>query len=287
MLIRRERYPGGGIGNYLCDLTHGLLHAKRRRAVLQVPASNFRTFNAQTVRFDFSEADPTDDAVEDLGFFVHGDEQTRALGFKVFMECMREHLLPLIRDEGVFRTLPPDTLVIHVRSGDIFKPVCNDKYGSPPLAWYRRMIEECEYSEILIVTQTLFPIGGQLNPIIEPLRREHPHIEIQSESTEYDFHTLRHARHLALSQGTFSLTAAMLNTGLERLHIPEYPRMPDVNFNEANFRPSTDFDFEIYRWLIDDYEIMRRWNFLPEQIAAMVEHSDSAVRVMIAPRGPQ
>jgi hypothetical protein len=169
-----------------------------------------------------------------------------------------------------------DTLVIHVRSGDIFiEGGSNPSYGQPPIAWYQRLIEDSGYRSIVVVTQTR-PALGATSPVVDEIRRRWPHVRIVSEGTEHDFHTLRDACHLALSAGTFAVAAALLNTRLRTLHIPVYEQDPDPNF-VGLFDQECDLGFDQVRWDIHDYAGMRMWIRSPEQLRMLVEHPATSV----------
>ncbi len=108
--------------------------------------------------------------------------------------------------------------------------------------------------------------------MIPEIKRRWPHVPILSDDVEVDFHTLRNARHLALSGSTFAVTAAMLNTRLDRLHLPLYDRPADPNFTHV-FPAGVDLGFTRFDYTIRNYESMREWRHLPEQVQWMIEHS--------------
>ena len=108
--------------------------------------------------------------------------------------------------------------------------------------------------------------------LIEQIERRWPQVRILSQGSERDFHTLRHARHLALSGGTFGVAAAMTNTKLSRLHVPMWERGRDPNFTHA-FPPGEDLGFTRCGYEIRSYEGMRVWQNRPEQVRLMLEHS--------------
>lgn len=275
MLIVARPNPGGGIGNYLFHLCHSIMYAQLQEATLVVPRPlAFRTMNNSALAFDFSvdrtSYDP--ERIEVLEHFIHGNEATRRLSFKYRYDCMQEHIKPLFEPSSKHEPLGEDTLAIHVRSGDIFQPDgSNQKYGQPPLSWYEMLIERCGYQDVVVVTQTKFHNGGP-NPVIPEIKKRWPHVPILSDEVEVDFHTLRNARHLALSGSTFAVAAAMLNTRLTRLHLPLYDRPADPNFTHA-FPAGVDLGFTRYDYTIRNYEAMREWRHLPEQVQLMLEHS--------------
>lgn len=273
MLIVLKPYRGGGIGNYLFHLCHAVMYAQLKRATLLVPTPlSFRSMNEGAVALDCSESTVSHgDEIEVLGSFIHGNEATRLFSFPYRYHCMQDHVKPLFDPGFAHEEVGDDTLVIHVRSGDIFQEGgSNPKYGQPPVSWYRHLIEAHAHGEIRIVTQGRFA-QGHANPVVERLKAEYPDIVVQAEGTEWDFHTLRHCARLALSGGTFAVTAAMLNTNLRCLHVPLYDRPSDPNFSDV-FPPGHEYGFDLRCYEIRGYENLRVWKNRPDQVATMLEH---------------
>jgi hypothetical protein len=210
--------------------------------------------------------------------FIHGNEATRMLSFRYRHHCMQEWVKPLFDPQAPHEPVGDDTLVIHVRSGDIFQPGgSNTKYAQPPLSWYRHLIERSGYDDVLLVTQTRFQRGGP-NPVVAEIVARWPHVRVVSRDTEHDLHTLRHARHLALSCGTFSVSAAMCSTRLARLHVPHWKRVWDPNFTDA-FPAGEHLGFERVGYRIRGYEAMEHWHNTPEQRALMLRHDIDDIEV--------
>ncbi|MCZ6870889.1 MAG: hypothetical protein O7G84_15410 [Gammaproteobacteria bacterium] len=281
MLIVLKPYPGGGIGNYLFHLCHAVIRAQQQEATLLIPRPlAFRSMNEHAIALDFSSEPESYETsrIETIDIFIHGNEATRMLGFRYRYQCMQDHIKPLFEAGARHESLGDQTLAIHVRSGDIFQPDgSNPGYGQPPLSWYQMLIERSGYREVVLVTQTNFVQGGP-NPVVAEIAKRWPHVRILSDEVETDFHTLRNARHLALSGGTFAVAAAMLNTRLARLHVPRYERETDPNFTHA-FPAGEDLGFRRCDYEIHGYERMREWRHLPEQVALMLSHSIDDITV--------
>jgi len=303
IVLRPYNEVDGGIGNYLFHLCHSILYAKDRSATLVVPRPMaLATMNSSAIALDYSSKpspsyrrprwwdgqspiervpysyDPS--KIEVVSGLLHGNDTTHQIDFAGKYHCMQEDVRPLFQPQVDHRQLDDDTLAIHVRSGDIFEPEPNGKYGQPPLSWYEWLIERSGYRKVVIVAQTRFSVGFE-NPVLAEIRRRWPHVETISESPEHDFHTLRHARHLALSTGTFAVAAAMLNTRLARLHVPRYARIRDENFTDI-FPAEADLGFECIDYTIKRYEQMYSWQNTPEQIRLMLEHSVDDIGVRAA-----
>jgi len=292
---------GGGIGNYLFHLCHCIMYARIREGTLLVPRPlAFRTMNDTAIALDFSRRPHRHDSppiwwdghtpeevprsydpnqIEVIGSLLRGNEQTLALGFADRYRCMQEQVRPLFKADAPHRPLGDGTLAIHIRSGDIFEAEPNFKYGQPPLSWYETLIERGGFDDVVIVTQNNIHHGAE-NPVIAEIRKRWPHIEFVSEYTEHDFHTLRHARHLALSSSTFATAAAMLNTRLQTLHVPEWDRAHDINITGA-FPRGVRLGFTRFGYRIGNYQAMRSWDNSPAQRSLMLQHSSDDIELSV------
>lgn len=112
------------------------------------------------------------------------------------------------------KKIDDDTLVVHIRSGDIF---CGGNpwgknYIQNPLSFYEKIITN--FSKILIVTEP-----DNCNPIVEHLSKKN-NVSIQSSNICDDFSTLISAKNLALSGvGTFGAAASILSPNLKNLYV--------------------------------------------------------------------
>jgi hypothetical protein len=106
-----------------------------------------------------------------------------------------------------------DTLVIHIRSGDIFAHEHNppQEYTPNPLQYYLNLIEE--YNKVIVVTEP-----DEYNPIINELRKIKK-VTIQSKSVSEDFSTLLRSKNIATSgTGTFAVAAALCSTNIKNFY---------------------------------------------------------------------
>lgn len=300
IVLRPFNEVDGGLGNYLLHLCHSILYAKARKATLLIPRPMaYRTMNANAVALDFSsEPSPSYErprwwdgrgAIERVPLsydpknilvvsgLLHGNDLTRSKSFRDRYRCMQDHVVPLFDVTAPYQRLGDETLTIHIRSGDIFEPDDNARYGQPPLSWYELLIERGGFGKVVVVTQTHFSVG-QANPVIAKIQERWPHVEIISQSPEHDFHTLRHARHVALSVSTFAVAAAMLNDRMQTLHVPRYKRVSDPNLT-GFFPAGVDLGFTRFDYAIERYEGMRAWRGQPDQLRLMLEHSIENISV--------
>ena len=109
------------------------------------------------------------------------------------------------------------TLVMHIRSGDIFEKtedntiLGHDYYLQNPLIYFQNLIEKYEKT-ILVATK---PFN---NPVIEILSKD-KRVTLKSSTIAEDFNILLNAKNLATSGvGTFSIAAALASKNLKNLY---------------------------------------------------------------------
>ena len=104
-----------------------------------------------------------------------------------------------------------NTLVIHIRNGDIFEENYKNFYIQNPLIYYLELIEKFE--KVIVVS------SNQFNNPVMPILSKHPKVEIQSSTITDDFNVLLSANNLATSGvGTFPIAAALSSKKLNNLY---------------------------------------------------------------------
>ena len=119
-----------------------------------------------------------------------------------------------------------DTIVIHIRSGDVFDPdITNPSQYTPnPLYFYNELIEDFEHA--IIVTEP-----DSYNPIVDELKKN-PKVTVQSLTVEEDFSTLLAAKNLANSGvGTFCLAAALCSNNIENFYCSNLMLTEHLNYS--------------------------------------------------------
>ena len=151
--------------------------------------------------------------------------------------------------------IPDDTLVIHIRSGDIFdQNVPNpERYVPNPYYFYSTLLESFE--KAIVVTE-----DDNHNPIVEQLSY-HRKVTIQRGTVAEDFATLLGAKHVANSGvGTFAVAAALCSRNIQKfyctnLHITEH----------LNWKMLLGGDIEVNMLDLPDYIKPGEWENTDEQ----------------------
>ncbi|WP_202225397.1 hypothetical protein [Okeania sp. KiyG1] len=107
-------------------------------------------------------------------------------------------------------------LVIHIRSGDIFKNNVHLGYGQPPFSFYAKIIELQSWHSISLVFE------DKSNPIIDPLidfcRQRCSQVQEISSDLKSDIEYLLKARKLVVSNGTFCPAIALISKSLNTVY---------------------------------------------------------------------
>lgn len=159
--------------------------------------------------------------------------------------------------------IPEDTVVIHIRSGDIFDTVHinGHQYTPNPLSFYRELISNFE--KAIVVTEP-----DTNNPIIEILR-EDPKVVVQSKSVAEDFATLMSAKNLANSGvGTFCVAAALCSHNIQNFYCSDLMLTEHLNYTML-----IDTDVIVNLMDLENYIKVGDWKNTEEQRKFILEYA--------------
>ena len=158
-----------------------------------------------------------------------------------------------------------DTLVIHIRSGDIFdQNVPNPERNVPnPYHFYTTLLESFE--KAIVVTE-----DDDYNPIVEQLSY-HKKVTIQRGTVAEDFATLLGAKHVANSGvGTFAVAAVLCSQNIENFYCT------DVSDTEhLNWKMLVDTDVKVHQMHLPHYLIPGEWRNTDEQREFILNYNPS------------
>ena len=155
-----------------------------------------------------------------------------------------------------------NTLVIHIRSGDIFNEWVHENYVQPPLTYYKKIIEESNTSDILIVTQK-----DKSNPCVDALLQWNDNIKIQTGTLEEDVNTILSAKNLVIGFGTWGWALSLMSPNLEKLWCPKVC----TDILNSNFENEP---YIIKRYDFLNYIKMGDWKCTEEQKNIMIGDVD-------------
>ena len=108
--------------------------------------------------------------------------------------------------------LPENDLVIHIRSGDIFKSKPHPKYAPPPLSYYTKEIDKFKYDKILIISE------DTINPVVNKLRELYKNAVYKKNTLEKDIRIILGATNIIYSVGTFIPSLMLLSNNNKYLY---------------------------------------------------------------------
>jgi len=245
-------------GNTLIQLTNAINVALETKSNLQMPTITNCPESMDMLKtlpnLNFKEGG-CNETIESKFFFP---EET--FNYEITNERRRELLSEFIYPHLNLETpeINDDTLVIHIRSGDIFGGWIHKNYVQPPLSFYKKIILETDSSDILIVTQE-----DKKNPCINELVNWDPRVRVQTGSLVRDVSAILKAKKLVIGFGSFGWMLSLLSKNLEVLFCPEI----------VHDQLSSHFDndpFHIRRYNFENYIKMGDWNCTEEQKKLMI-----------------
>lgn len=166
----------------------------------------------------------------------------------------------------------PKTLVVHLRSGDIFSHYKLEFYWQPPLGYYQ--VASRGYERLFIVSQTNNnPVIGLLNKhCVATLGSSNCFVKIDRDLKE-DLDILLHAESLCVGYGSFGFASAAISTKIKTLIYPytmlDFSRAASVGIESIAERGSP-----LVKTIMISYDTrmshrVQKWAGTPEQMAML------------------
>lgn len=211
-LLRVEWF--GRLGNNLLQLAHVLYLAEMTHSEVIVPPTDFLN---QTL-WDFRKGAPQSCQIAKSDTFFYSTICPAYLDRQVFSAASKRKTLQ-------HRVLPVfqipvrhsrDTVVVHVRGGDVFSSTAPPTYTQPPAAFYTKVLELPEVSKMKIVLCT----EDDLNPVVAVLQNQYKKKLTVITDLNSAISTILGAKHLVLGQSSFSEMLGMMAPNLQSVYIP-------------------------------------------------------------------
>jgi hypothetical protein len=161
------------------------------------------------------------------------------------------------------KIIPDDTVVIHIRSGDIFDQIHSNghQYTPNPLDFYNKLLSNFERA--IVVTEP-----DKNNPIVEILR-QNAKVTVQSSSVAEDFATLMSAKNLANSGvGTFCVAAALCSDEIQNFYCTDLILTEHLNCNML-----MGTDITVHQLELNNYLQVGEWTNTEEQRNFILEYA--------------
>jgi len=283
-LLLRLKPWYGRLGNNIVSLAH-VLHLGRetRSEVIITPHPYFK----QT-EWDFREASRISAEVE-LTFigtgnigrqiaitddFYHEVEMPLRLANWSFTTSKQRRVL-VEQVLPAFRIVPRhvrDSIVIHVRAGDVFThTVIHPYYGQPPFAFYKTVLQLPE----LAALQIFVVVEDYSNPVVALIEQEYKgRVQIITD-LEQGVATILGSRHLVLARSTFSENLGKMAPSVQNLYFP-YCVDEDGN-DKRESKWDLTWNMKGYCYEYDHYIPLTAWTRSPQQMEMMSNFSSDRV----------
>ena len=202
-------------GNYLISLNNAIIFCEILRCKKIIIKNNYinhkifyREYNI-TIESNYSSCYIDNDTmvIKIKSFFYH-------FNFPTLGEVNRFYVF---RKE-ILNNLPKvkvnfNDLYIHIRGGDIFSHLnkSSQYYGQPPLCFYKRVLNQFIFREIIIISEDI------LNPVIQILLKEYPNIKYSKNNLKLDISYLVNSYNILSSKSSFITSIIKLNQNLKFL----------------------------------------------------------------------
>lgn len=107
--------------------------------------------------------------------------------------------------------LGENTIVIHIRSGDIFNTNPHPKYYPPPLSYYVNILRNNNFNQIIIVSE------DEKNPVVNKLLKLYPYSTYNKNNLKDDIKIILGATNIIESVGTFIPNLMLLSTNIKNI----------------------------------------------------------------------
>lgn len=244
----------GGLGNNIQQISNAIYFCKENKI-------NFYLKNHEHIK-DFEIKFGTDEDCSNNFFYFNGPKKEFECDETILNQQRREicknYIFPNLKIEP--SVLIDDTLVIHIRGGDIFIKNPHSSYVQNPLSYYENLI--ANFEKVILVSQ------DDKNPVIPILLKNKKVCLHKNRDIKADFSTLLSCENLATSGvGTFSIAAALLSNKIKKLYCSSIFQQNHLN---PTMLLNTGIQVEVTN--ITNYIEIGEWKNTPEQRKKMIEH---------------
>ena len=139
-----------------------------------------------------------------------------------FYESIRNELLNIfsIKRKDIIN-FPQKTLIIYIRSGDLFPQTqkkVHSKYISAPYYYYDYILKKYKnkYRKYILVAE------DNNNPVIKKLLKNYPNIKWNKNTLIEDLKIILGSCHIVSCVGTFIKSLSWLNTNMKKIYLPSF-----------------------------------------------------------------
>ena len=117
----------------------------------------------------------------------------------------------IIKQENIIK-IPETTVVVHIRSGDIFSKRPHPGYVPKPLCYYTSILNKYKYSKIVLISE------DTKNPVVNELLKIYPNSSYKKQSLKKDIEWIIGATHIIVTTGSFVPSLLVMNPYVKKIH---------------------------------------------------------------------
>ena len=171
------------------------------------------------------------------------------------------------------------TCTIHLRAGDIFSKFCHNAYVQPPLAYYKKIIDENnnKYDQFIILTepepsqQEKIMRDAKMNPCVKELLEYSPKTKIVNGNMFQHYQILLKSQSIILSRSSFSDTSTFISPNIKNIYFWSYNHCLD----DTTVFPDS-INVKGYK-LLKPYIEIGEWKHTQEQLNLMLTYKKSDI----------
>jgi hypothetical protein len=218
----------GRLGNNIIQLCNAIHIALYYKETIELPKHHF--FNVNIIKEYFNNNKNNLLIKDNFNFYYKSKiKQISSDAFETNNEETINILLKaFIIKENDIKKLDDDTIVIHIRSGDIFNNNPHPGYIPPPLAYYVNILNNNKFNKIIIISE------DTKNPVIDELLKLYPNSCYKKNSLEDDIKIILGATYIIESVGTFISSLLMLSNNIKQIYSTSMYNMKLINYYLLN-----------------------------------------------------
>lgn len=172
--------------------------------------------------------------------------------YKMHPNIAKKYILPIINIIDTENINYDETLIIHIRGGDIFNQFPHQDYIQPPLQYYERIIDSSNYSKIIIISE------DEKNPCINMLINKYDNVILKKNSLLYDVNIMLKAKYIVASNSTLIYSILIMSKNIKKIYYNSF--LPIIELDNVS----------IFIYDFIDYIKYGEWKNSPEQINLML-----------------
>lgn len=271
MIVINKWY--GRLGNNIIQLKNALHIGIFNNVNVKIPNHNFFNTNIIFINSNNSNNDNNNTQINNItdkfDFFYKDRINVNKEIFDVNNERIKQILQSIVNitidnnnnDDNDDR-IKQNTLIIHIRSGDIFSGYPHPKYIPPPYKYYSDIIDTNNYKFIQIISE------DEKNPVIKKLLSNYPNIKYKKQSLIQDIKIILNNQNIVSSIGTFIPALLYISNNVKKNYNISYNKffLDFVNFEDKNVIYNT-INYQDY------YDKIKPWKANNEQIKLLLNYN--------------